>query len=612
MNHVRGNHPEGGLGWLTRVAPGLELVRTYQRAWIRHDLVAGISVAAIAVPTAVAYAQISGFSPVVGLYAGILPLIAYAIFGTSRHLIVNPDAATCAMVAAICAPLAAGDPGARMAISASLACVVGLMCIAGGFFRLGFIADFLSRPILVGLLNGVAISILVGQLGTVLGFKLVSSGVFPQIGEVIRRIGHIHAPTAILSGCAIVVLIVTKRFAERIPGPLVVMVLGGVVVAIFGLSDHGVAVVGSVSGDLPALRMPELTSRNMAELLGGAFGLSLVVFSKGMVQARIFANRNRYEVDPDKELIAVGAANIAAGLSQSFAVCGTDSRTAIADDMGGKSQVTGLVVAGIMLVTLLFLTGPIAYLPSCALAAVLVMSSVGLFEWHQLRKLLKVSRGEFVLSVITALSVAALGVLPGMGFAVALAILRVLALSRKPHDAILGRVAGVSGFHNVEDFSDAKTITGLAIYRFESSLVFYNSPFFKQRALQAASTPGLKWFLLDASSIPSIDATGAETVEELREALEMRGIVLAVATARHKVRNMLGRAGTLDRLGDDQVHPTIKSAVRAYYHATQDPEVAELGVRIKPKAAETLNDLTGPDPEISTLTEAVLGNTGKA
>lgn len=589
--------PEGG--WLARIAPGVQMLRTYQRKWWRADIVAGISVAAVAVPTAVAYAEIAGFNPIVGLYASVLPLVIYALLGTSRHLIVNPDAATCAMVAAICAPLANGDPGSRLVVSMALAILVGVFCITAGVFRLGFIADFLSRPILLGLLNGVALTIFLGQIGPLLGFNLHSEGVIPRIIEIATHITEAHWLTSAMSVGAIVVLYFASRIPLRVPGPLVVMVLGGVAVGALGLHEQGVAVVGSVEGSLPPLRIPEVDIRGLTELFGGAFGLSLVVFSKGMLHARVFATRNRYEIDADKELIAIGAANIAAGVSQGFAVAGTDSRTAIADTAGAKTQVTGLIVAVFIGLTLVFLTGPLAYVPKCALAAVLVMAAVGLFDWREFDKLLRVSRGEFVLAVVTALGIVGLGVLPGMGFAVTLAILRLLALSRQPHDAILGRVEGLPGFHNTEDFPSAKTIDGLTIYRFESGLLFYNAPYFKQRALQAARTPGLRWLILDASSIPSIDATGAETIEELHQELRERGIELAIATARHKVRNMLSRAGTLDRLGPERVHPTIKSSIRAYYHHTQDPQVTALGVSLKKVGAKanTSHVYLTPAPE---------------
>jgi high affinity sulfate transporter 1 len=581
MTALTEHPPASGTGVLARFAPGLAMLRSYRREWVRFDVVAGVSVAAVAIPTAVAYAQIAGFSPIVGLYASILPLVVYALLGTSRHLVVNPDAATCAMVAAICTPLAAGDPGTRLMLSILLALMVGVMCIAGGVFHLGFIADFLSRPILLGLLNGVIFIIFLGQIGPLLGFHMHADGVIPRIAEIARQIGDVHWPTAASSAIAIGVLIACRRIDRRIPGPLIVMVAGAIAVGAMGLGARGVESVGSVTGALPALRLPELSTRALGELCGGAFGLSLVVFSKGMLHARVFAARHRYEVDADQELIAVGASNIAAGLSQGFAVAGTDSRTALADSMGAKTQVTGLIVAVLMALTLAFLTEPLALVPKCAIAAVLAMAVVGLFDWREFRKLMRVSRGEFVLAVATALGVAGLGVLPGMGFAVTLAILRLLALSRRPHDAILGRVDGLAGFHNVEDFPDAKTIPGLAMYRFESALVFYNAPFFKQRALLAASAPGTKWLVLDASSIPAIDATGAEMVEELRTELAQRGVDLALATARHKVRNMLGRAGTLAHLGPERVHPTIKGAVRAYFQQTQDLQVTALGVSLK-------------------------------
>ena len=585
-----------GVGTLTRMAPGLATLRDYRREWLRADIVAGVSVAAVALPTAIAYAQVAGFSPTVGMYTAIVSLVVYALLATSRHLIVNPDAATCAMVAAICAPIAGADPGTRLAVSIALAVLVGSFLIFAGVFHLGFIADFLSRPILLGLLNGVALTILVGQIGPLLGFTVHADSVLLRLVETVRGIGHIHAPTAMLSAAFLVTLLVARRLGRRTPGPLLVMIAGAAAVFFWNLESRGVAVVGPVSGGLPRVTIPTLSTRALTELLGGAFGLAIVIFSKSMLHANAFAQRHRYKVDADRELIAVGAANIAAGLSHGFAVSGTDSRTAIADMMGAKTQLTSLIVAALMTLTLVFLAEPLALVPKPAIAAVLLIAAASLIEWSDLERLRRVSRGEFTLSVTTAAAVLLLGVLPGLAFAVTVAIIRLLALSRRPHDAVLGRVEGVPGFHSIEEYPDAATIDGLAIYRFESGLLFYNAPFFKLRALRAASHPDTRWLILDASSIPAIDATGAEMVEELRQELAERGITLTLASPRHKVRNMLGRAGTLTRLGPAGVHPTIKGAVRAYYRATHDRRVELLGVSLRKLAPPPPADDAPPPP----------------
>ncbi|MGH8509251.1 MAG: SulP family inorganic anion transporter, partial [Gammaproteobacteria bacterium] len=323
-----------------RIAPGLKLLFSYRREWLRYDLVAGVSVAAVALPTAIAYAQLAGFDPVVGLYASILPLLVYPLFGTSRQLIVNPDAATCAMVAAILVPLASGDPSTYLSLSVALAVLTGLVCIAAGSFRLGFLADFLSKPILIGYLNGIALSILLGQIGKVFGFPIESGRIVPRLVEFAGKLPETHLPTLGVGSVTLAVMLVVRRLFPQLPAPLLAVILGVALVKGLGLVGHGVAVVGEVPAGLPELRLPGFRLEDLEVLLGGAISLALVSFSSMMVTARSFAARRRYDIDVDREFVALGACNIAAGISQGFAVSGADSRTAMADVMGGKSQIT--------------------------------------------------------------------------------------------------------------------------------------------------------------------------------------------------------------------------------------------------------------------------------
>jgi MFS superfamily sulfate permease-like transporter len=327
---------------VARLAPGLAQLLAYERSWLPYDIVAGLSVAAVAVPTAIAYAQIMSFDPVTGLYTAILPVAAYSLFGTSRHLIMNPDAATCALVGATLAPLAAGGADALPTLAAALAIFTGLVCILAGFFRLGFVADFLSRPILVGFLNGVAIHIFLGQIGKVFGFPMESHRIIPSLIEFIGKLPQTHLPTLAVGLSTIAVLIASKRFLPRWPGPLLAVVFSIALVEMLGLEAKGVAVIGEVPAGLPKLRWPAFDPHFLRPLLHGAFGVALLSFSNAMVSARGFAAKGGYEVDADREFFALGASQIASGFSQGFPVSGAASRTALSFALGGKSQAAGL------------------------------------------------------------------------------------------------------------------------------------------------------------------------------------------------------------------------------------------------------------------------------
>jgi MFS superfamily sulfate permease-like transporter len=528
---------------LLRVAPGLANLRGYRREWLRHDAAAGVSVAAVALPTAIAYAELIGFEPVVGLYAAILPLLAYAIFGTSRHLIVNPDAATCAMVGTTLMPLIAIHPNALMSLSVVLALFTGIFCIVAGLLRLGFVADFLAKPILVGFLNGVAIHIFLGQIGKVFGFPMKSHGIVPSLLEFMHKVPQTHWPTLAVGVLTIGVMLASKRWLPRWPAPLLAVVFAVALVYSTGLEA-------------------EFDPEFIVPLLGGALGVALLSFSNAIVVARSFAAKGHYEVDVDQEFIALGVCQIAAGLSQGFAVSGADSRTAMNYSSGGKSQVASLVAAGMMAMVLVFLTGPLSYLPKAALGAVLIVAAIGLFDVAETVRLWKIDRWEFAVLVITMLGVVALDILNGILMAVLVAMLLLLMRVSRPPDAILGRVSGLKGFHNVLHHEKARTWPDLLLYRFGAALVFFNASYFKKRALEmAANHPGIKWLIVDGSPINSIDSTGAAMLEALSEDLGRRGIRLGFANLRTEVRALLERSGVQAALGDGALFPTLKSAV---------------------------------------------------
>ena len=535
----------------------------YPKSWFRHDLLAGVSVAAVALPVAIAYSQLAGVPPVYGLYASLLPLVAYALLGSSRQLIVAPDAATCAIVAAVVAPLAGQDPARYLSLTAALAMITGAFCIAAGFARLGFITNLLARPILIGYLNGIAIGIITGQLGTLFGFRLAPAGFFRSLWQFVSRLGETHGPTLAVGLATLALLLMLGRLAPKVPGPLVAVALGAAGSAVFGWAKSGVRLLGMIPPGLPALTIPQINGPDWQPLAVGAAGLALISYNSAMVTARGFAQKNHYDIDPNREFIALGVANIGSGILQGFAVSGADSRTAVNDAMGGKSQVTGLVAAAVLALTLLFLTGPLGGLPMAVLSAVLIKASLGLFDLRALAVLRRVSPKEFRLCLITLLGVITVGVLPGVVVAVGVAIAQLLMRESWPHDAVLGRIPGTNDYFDKTTRPEAETFEGLVIYRFDASLVFFNADHFKTRAttvVRDAPAP-VRVFLLDAGTMPYLDTTGAAVLDRLHGDFERDGITLAVAAAKSPVRAMLERTGLAQRIGPDRLFPTVPAAV---------------------------------------------------
>jgi high affinity sulfate transporter 1 len=411
----------------------------------RHDAIAGLSVAAVALPVSIAYAQLAGFDPVVGLYSSILPPAAYAIFGTSRQLMVNPDAAVCAMIAAAITPLAGNNAELYLSLTTELTLLTGLFCIAASFFRLGALADFLSKPILVGFLNGVAVSIFLGQIGKLLGFSVESSGIIPRLIEVLGKIHLTHGATLAVGLGSFALLFACLRWLPRLPAALVVLVVAGAVTAGLQLDAQGVAVLGPVPAGLPQLHWPTVPPQDVPSLAADAAGLALVVFTSGTLTARSFAAKGGYRIDVDREFAAFGVANVSSALSQGFAVTGADSRTAVGIAAGGRTQVTGLVAAATIAAVLLFLTEPLRFVPIAALGAVLIFAAFSLFDVGTLREIWRYDRLEVGLSLITTLGVVAVGAINGILIAVALALARFVRQAARPRDEVLGQGGRPSG-----------------------------------------------------------------------------------------------------------------------------------------------------------------------
>jgi high affinity sulfate transporter 1 len=553
---------------LYRYFPGLEALLHYQPAWLGRDIAAGLSVAAIALPVGIAYSDLAGVPAVVGMYSAIFPLLAYALFGSSRQLMTGPDAATCLIVAASLGPLAGGDTRLYLALMVILTLVTGILYIIGGVARLGFIANFLSQPILAGYLNGIAVIILTGQFPKLCGYTSNADETVSKWVELATKLPQSHLPTLILGLCLLTAMVALRRLSPRMPAALVVVVTGIAAVILFGLDQHGVAVLGQVPAGLPGLHLAPVEPKMLRSLFVDAAGITLVSFTSGVLTAKSFARLNRYDIDANQELIAFGAANLAAGIAQGFPVTGADSRTAVNNAMGGKSQLVGIVAAGVMLLVLFFLTDPLGYVPITALAAVIIVSSVGLFDFATLRDLYRSSRRELLLSLTTTLGVLLLGVLKGVLLAVILSLLWLLAIGSRPHDAVLGRVPGIKGFHDITDYPGAITVPGLVLYRFDANLVFFNIDYFRDRVrsiIEAAKTP-VEWFIVDASTINLLDITALYKIDELREELAARGVMFGAARVKHSLGRFFDTQWMRERSERNTASrfATLKSAVHAF------------------------------------------------
>ena len=547
--------------------PGLVALRRYRfQRNFSHDLFAGLSVAAVALPVSIAYAELAGLSPAVGLYASIGPLLVYALFGTSPQLMVNPDAASCAILAAAVAPLAGGDPALYLSLATALTLFTGVFCVLASAFRLGALADFLSRPILVGFLNGIALSIFLGQIGKVLGFQITASRIVPRLIEILSKLPSTQVPTLLVALFSVAVLGLMQRFFTRVPAALAVLVLSAALVGLLDLPAMGVAVLAPVPAGLPMPALPFVPWDTVPKLLGSAAGLALVLFTSGTITSRSFASRGGYDVNVDRELVAYGAANIASSLTQGFVATGADSRTAMAVTAGGKTQVTGLVAAATIALVLLLFTGPLQFVPVAALGVVLIAAALSLLDVTSLRQFWRMDRREFGLSLITTAGVVALGSINGILVAVALAIIRFVKHTARPSVELLGEEKGLPGLHSIDRHGAAQAIPGMVLFRFNAPLVFFNADHFKQCALSAAQASGddLRWFVIDAIPISDIDINGLVVLKDLQQKLVSRNIQLVWAGRQSELLMCLERMGEPTAAVSDLIYPTLRQAVNAY------------------------------------------------
>ncbi|HBP1357592.1 SulP family inorganic anion transporter [Pseudomonas aeruginosa] len=558
---------------LARWVPGLDSLLHYRRAWFRSDVQAGLSVAAIQIPTAIAYAQIAGFPPQVGLYACILPMLIYALIGSSRQLMVGPDAATAAMVAAAITPLAAGDPQRLVDLSMIVAIMVGLFSIVAGLARAGFIASFLSRPILVGYLNGIGLSLLVGQLGKLFGYEAATSGFVAGILALLENLLHIHWPTLILGSLSLLLMVLLPRRFPQLPGALCGVLLASLAAALLGLDRYGVELLGEVPAGLPQLSWPQTSLEELKSLLRDATGITVVSFCSAMLTARSFAARHGYSINANHELVALGLANIGAGVSQGFAISGADSRTAVNDMVGGKTQLVGVVAALVIAATLLLLNKPLGWVPMPALGAVLLLAGWGLIDVQALKGFWKLSRFEFSLCLLTTVGVLSVGVLPGIFVAVSIAVLRLLYYTYRPSDAVLGWMHGIDGQVELAKYPQATTLPGLVIYRFDAPLLFFNADYFKQRVLAVVdSSERPNAVLLNAEAMTNLDISGLATLHEVQQILKAQGVHLSLARVTGQTLDLLQRSSMLGEIKPPLVFSSVRSGVSAYRYWLRQQE----------------------------------------
>jgi high affinity sulfate transporter 1 len=542
--------------------PLLADLRQYQPKWLMTDAFAGLSVAAVQVPTAVAYAQLAGFSPEVGLYASILPVIVYALFGSSRQLVVGPDAATCTMVASVVGPLAGGDPVKYIALSAGLSLAAGILMIIGGLSGMGFIVNFFARPILIGFLNGIAASIIVGQMGKVLGFSLKGGDFVPTIMEMLSKLPTTHSVTLVVGLSTLIILALLKKFAPKAPSSLIALAIASVALFYFGGSEHGVALIGSIPAGLPRLGLPTVSYHSGQGLFVSALGLVIVSFTSGMLTARSFAARAHESIDPNREMFALGAANLASGLSGAFAITGADSRTAVNFSSGNKTQLASIFAALATAAVAAFFTQPLGYLPHAALAAVLIFSAAQLFDFKSCKELISMDVLEFRLCLLTTAGVLGLGVLPGVALAILFALLIILVRIYRPDDAVLGVVPGMDGYNDVTISPDSASVPGLILWRFEGPLVFFNAEYFKTRILQLIdeANPPPEFIVVSLESVSQLDTTGFKALTEVAEEVKSKGVKMLLA----RPKAYMGKYRDLESAQKefaDRVFPSLRAAV---------------------------------------------------
>ncbi len=550
---------------IRRVVPGVGVARRYRRAWLGHDLAAGLVLTALLVPQGMAYAELAGLPPVVGIYATITPLVAYAIFGPSRILVLGPDSAVAPVVAAVVIPTAGDDAAERIALASLLALLVGGFCVIGGVARLGFLTDLLSKPVRLGYLAGIATVVLADQVPRMLGAGGSAAGLPGDLAHLASAFPDVDLPTLLVGVGSLALILACRLFAPRVPGALVAVVVGIALVSGLGLTGE-VATVGVIPKGLPALTLPDPAAGDLGGLVLAALAISLVAFADTSVLSRSYAAKLGDRVDQNQELVALGAANAAAGLFQGFPVSSSSSRTPVAEASGARTQLAGVVAAAGLGLVLVLATGLFQNLPLATLSAVIVASVVRLIDVPALRWLFRVDRTEFALAFSAALGVALVGVLPGIGIAVGLSVLDLLWRAWHPYTAVLGRVDGLKGYHDLRRHPEGRQVPGLVLHRFDAALFFANADAFRESLLKAVAgaEPPARRVVVAAEPITDVDSTAADVLVELDQQLERMGVELAFAEMKGPTKDKLVRYGLFERIGHERFYPTVGAAVHAY------------------------------------------------
>jgi high affinity sulfate transporter 1 len=557
-------------GWI-RWVPGLLTLRQYQAAWLPHDIVAGIVLATMLVPVGIAYAVASGVPGTYGLYATIVPLLAYAMFGPSRILVLGPDSSLAAVILGVVLPLSGGDPLRAVALAGAMAVVSGAVCILAGVARLGFITELLSKPIRYGYMNGIALTVLISQLPKFLGFKIDDTGPLRELWAIAKAVlGGKANWTAFAIGVGTLAVILLLKNSKRLPGILVAVVGATAIVGLFELAARaGVSVLGPLPQGLPAFALPWIGYDDIVPGLIGGGAVALVSFADTSVLSRAYAARLGTPVDPNQEMVGLGAANLAAGFFQGFPISSSSSRTPVAEAAGAHTQLTGVVGALAVASLLMFAPNLLRNLPSAALAAVVIASAIGLFEIADLKRIFQIQPWEFWLSIVCFAGVAVFGAIPGIGLAIVIAVIEFLWDGWRPYSAVLGRADGVEGYHDVTRYPGAHQIPGLVLFRWDAPLFFANAELFKERVLDAvvkAPSP-VRWLVVTAEPVTSVDVTAADALAELGGTLHDAGIELCFAELKDPVKDKLRRFGLFAQIGDSSFFPTIGAAVGGYLKA---------------------------------------------
>ena len=555
---------------LTRWLPGLATLRGYRRRDLRGDLVAGLAVTALLVPQGMAYAELAGLPAVTGLYTTVMALLAYAVFGPSRILVLGPDSALAPLILATILPLigAGGDPAKAIALASAMAVIMGVICVVAGLARLGVITELLSKPLRVGYLNGVAVVVVVSQLPKLFGFSVPAESTPARLKELVVGVvdGRTNAAALAIGLACLVLLFGFKALAPKVPAVLIAVVGATVAVVAFGLVARGVPVVGPVPKGFPAPALPAFELGEIGRLTLAAFGMAFITLADTSALSRTFALKYGRKVDPDQEIVALGAANLAAGLFQGFPVSGSASRTAVAEAAGGKSQAVGVVGALAIILLLLFAGGLTTYLPQASLAAIVIVAGTALFDLSTMRWLWRVRRSELVLCLVALLGVAIVGVLQGIVIAIVLSLLAFLQRVWRPYDATLGRVSGRHGYHDVKRHPDARQVPGMIVFRFDAPVFFANAEHFTRAVKKHVAERGepVRHVIIAGEPITDIDTTGAESLRNLMDDLAADDVTFAFAELKGPVKDRLRSYGAFKEIGKKNFFSTIGHAITEY------------------------------------------------